>query len=228
MTNPPDDPLDLTPAPEEGGGGPAALAATEQPVDLSVKLVPDERVPDGMVCMGTFRGERLVARCVLPPEAWGEIEEFGLFDDPVPVVLVAREAPPGLQCQLFALLPVPEGATDEDEDDEGDDDDEPWAASVPGAGYEAAAEAAAEEEEEDEEEEDEEAGEGEEDDVQVIAFPLGNIVRYDRDRVHPDSLPLEAADVLRKIIEGRTTEVVDRALADLFGIEPPDGRPTST
>src|SRR4051812_27727705 len=99
MTSPPDDPLDLNPAPEEGGG-PAALAATEQPVDLSVKLVADERVPDGMVCMGTYRGERLVARCVLPPEAWDEIEEFGLFDDPVPVVLVAREAPPGLQCQL--------------------------------------------------------------------------------------------------------------------------------
>jgi hypothetical protein len=199
-------------APDSEPPTPAALAATEQPVELAVRLVPDERIPEGMVCMGTFRGERLVARCVLPPEAWAEIEEFGLFDDPVPVVLVAREAPPGLQCQLFALLPVPEEMEDEDGEDEDEDEAEPWAASVPGAGYEAAAEAA------DEDEEDDEGGDGEENDVQVIAFPLGNIVRYDRDRVHRESLPLEAADILRRIIEGKTTELVDRALADLFGL----------
>ena len=35
-------------------------------------------------------------------------------------------------------------------------------------------------------------------------------------RVHPDSLPHEAADVLRKVIEGQTVEMVDRALARLF------------
>jgi hypothetical protein len=43
-------------------------------------------------------------------------------------------------------------------------------------------------------------------------------VRYDSDRVHPDSLPLETADVLRKIIEGEASEVVDRALSDLLGL----------
>jgi hypothetical protein len=194
---------------------PAALAATEQPVALAVRLVTDERVPDDMVCMGTYRGERLVARCVLPPEAWQEIQEFGLFDEPVPVVLVAREAVPGLQCQLFALLPVPEGVDDEEDDDDGEEGDEPWAASVPGSGYEAAA---AEGDDEGDAEQAEEATDADAADVQVIAFPLGNIVRYDRDRVHPESLPLEAADVLRKIIEGQTTEMVDRALADLFGL----------
>jgi hypothetical protein len=35
--------------------------------------------------------------------------------------------------------------------------------------------------------------------------------------VHPGSLPLEAADILRKIVEGKTAEVVDRALEDLLG-----------
>ena len=179
-----------------------ALAATETPVELRVALVEDDRTPEGMVCMGTFRGDRLIARCVLLPAAWEQIEEFGLFDEPVPVVLVARESPPGLQCQLFAMVPVPEM----DDDDDEEEDEEPWAASVPGSGYEAAV--AGEEEEEDEEED--EAG--------VTPLPLGNIVRYDRDRVHPDSLPHEAADVLMKIIEGKTSEVVDRALADLLGL----------
>ena len=53
----------------------------------------------------------------------------------------------------------------------------------------------------------------------VAPIPLGNIVRYERDRVHPESLPLEAADVLRKIIDGEAAEVVDRALADLLGLD---------
>lgn len=212
MTNVPPSNDESTPDPvSPDSPSPVALAATETPVELRVALVEDDRTPDGMVCMGTYRGDRLIARCVLPPAAWAQIEEYGLFDEPVPVVLVARESPPGLQCQLFAMVPVPD--LDEDELDEEDEGEEPWAASVPGAGYEAAIaeEAAAEEDLDGEDEEEEE-------DAGVTPLPLGNIVRYERDRVHPDSLPHEAADVLMKIIEGKTSEVVDRALADLLGL----------
>jgi len=178
---------------------PAALAATQDPVPLRVELLEDERTPDGMVCMGTYRNDRLVARCALPPEAWAKVQEHGFFEQPVPVVLVAREAPPGLQCQLFAMVVLPDGLELEAEDEE----EEPWAESVPGASYEAAVS----------------DGEEEEDDgdPRVAPIPLGTIVRFAKDRVHPDSLPLEAADVLRKVIEGKTSEVVDRALEDLLG-----------
>ncbi len=190
-----DDRADETPVPEPM---PAAIAATESPVQLSVGLVSDHRVPEGMVCMGSYRNGRLVARSVMPPEAWRQIEEFGIFDDPVQVVLVARAAPPGLQCQLYAMVPLPE------EEEEDDDEPEPWAASVPGSSYEAEVEQEGEEEDDDE--------------PRVAPIPLGHIVRYDRDRVHPESLPLEAVDVLRKIIDGNTSEMVDRALADLLGL----------
>lgn len=188
---------------------PVALAVTDAAVDLRVALVEDERTPEGMLCMGSYRGERLIARCVMPPEAWQQVQEYGLFAEPVKVVLVAREEAPGLQCQLYALVPVPEVADDEDETDE-----EPWAASVPGAGYEAAV-ADDEESEEEGEEDDAEDALGDED---VTPIPLGNIVRFDRDRAYPDSLPHEAADILMKVIDGRTSEVVDRALADLLGL----------
>jgi hypothetical protein len=200
--------LPTPPEPEEGEHRPTALAAAEQPVDLTVRLVDDDRTPEGMVCMGTYRGERLIARCVIPPETWEQVTTFELFGEPVPVVLMAREAPPGLQCQLFALLALPidllEG-DDEDgaeEDEEEDEEQSPWAESVPGTSYER-----------------EMAGDDEEDDDEdrVVAFPLGQIVRFDRDRLHPDNLPLEAADVLRRLIEGRTYEVVDKALEDLLG-----------
>jgi hypothetical protein len=187
--------------PESNGDAPtpAAIAATESPVQLTVALVEDQRVPEGMVCMGSYRNGRLVARSVMPPEAWAQIDEYGIFDEPVQVVLVARAAPPGVQCQLYAMVQLPE--------EEDDEPEEPWAASVPGSSYEASLE----ESEVEEEEEDD-------DEPRVAPIPLGHIVRYERDRVHPQSLPLEAVDLLRKIIDGKTSEVVDRALADLLGL----------
>jgi hypothetical protein len=196
MTIEPTDPESTGAAPDNGVPVPAAIAATEDPVQLTVALLKDERVPDGMVCMGSFRNGRLVARSVMPPEAWEQIDQYGIFDEPVQVVLVARAAPPGVQCQLYAMVPLP--------DDEEDDPEEPWAASVPGSSYEASIEESGEEEEDDE--------------PRVAPIPLGHIVRYERDRVHPQSLPLEAVDLLRKVIDGRTSEVVDRALADLLGL----------
>jgi hypothetical protein len=173
---------------------PAAIAATAEPVQLEVSLIQDDRVPADMVCMGTYRNGRLVARSVMSPEAWEQIQAHGFFNEPLQVVLVARVAPPGLQCQLFAMVPLPE---------EAEEPEEPWSASVPSSSYEASlADEAAESE-----------------DPEVAPVPLGNIVRYQRDRVHPESLPLETADILKKIIEGEAAEVVDRALADLLGLD---------
>jgi hypothetical protein len=195
--------MPTVPEPGEGEATPipAAIAATEEPIQLSVALIQDERVPPEMVCMGTYRNGRLVARSVLTPEAWAQIVEQRFFDEPLQVVLVARVAPPGLQCQLFAMVPLP--------DDDAEETEEPWAASLPGASYEATIE----------------NEEDELDDPRVAPVPLGNIVRYERDRVHPDSLPLETADVLKKIIEGDAAEVVDRALADLLGLDRGEGSP---
>jgi hypothetical protein len=181
---------------------PAAIAATADPVQLEVSLIQDDRVPADMVCMATYCKGRLVARSVMSPEAWAQIEEHGFFDDPLQVVLVARLAPPGLQCQLFAMVPLPD-----DIEEEGDESEEPWSASVPSSSYEASVG----------------SGEEAEEDLRVAPVPLGNIVRYQHDRVHPDSLPLETADVLKKIIEGEASEVVDRALADLLGLEENEG-----
>src|ERR671910_1380362 len=147
----------IEPESNSGAPTPAAIPATESPVQLTGGLVEDQRIPDGMVCMGSYRNGRLVARSVMPPEAWAQIDEYGIFDEPVQVVLVARAAPPGVQCQLYAMVPLP----DEEEEDE---PEEPWAASVPGSSYEASL---------DGEEEDED-----EDEPRVAPIPLGHIVRY--------------------------------------------------
>lgn len=189
-------------APEPADGGAAAYAAAEKPVTLRVALVEDERTPEGMLCMGTYRNEHLIARCVVSPVMWAQVNEHGLFADPVQIVLVAREQTPGVQCQLFALLTLPDALMESeegDEDEEDDEEDAPWAASVPGAGYEDA------------------VADGDDDDMdRVVAFPLGQIVRFDRDRLHRDDLAAEAAEILTRLIEGKTTEIVDKALEDLL------------
>jgi hypothetical protein len=86
----------------------------------------------------------------------------------------------------------------DDEDDEEEDGDErpPWADSVPGAGF-------------DRPEPAEEPG-------QAMVF-LGQVVRFDRDRRHPESLALEAVDILRRLVQGEAVEVVDKVLEDLLG-----------
>src|SRR5262247_1805368 len=109
---------------------PVALAATDRPLPLRLEPIDDERAPDGMSCIGSFLGPKLVARCVVPPDAAAFLLERGLFANPVRLALAAREEAPGLQCQLFALVDLPGDFFDTpDEDEEGST---PWADSVPG------------------------------------------------------------------------------------------------
>jgi len=190
-------------APLEEGEGPerpaAVLAATDRPVAIDVREISDERVPEGMSCLGTFLDDKLVARCVVPPGAFAYFHKHGVFDEPRQLVLAAREEDPGLQCELYAVVPLPpEPMRDEDEEDA-----EPWAASVASASYErAVAENALEEE----------SGER-----PMAAVLLGSIVRFQKDRKHPESLPLETMDVLARIVSGRVVETVDKVLEDLLG-----------
>lgn len=169
-----------------------AFVITTEPVGIRVAELSDDRVPEGMVGLGTWIGDRLVARCAVEPEAAEVVLQEGWFDAPVPLALAAEEAHPGLQCRLFAVIdvPSPEG---EAEDDEGN---EPWAASVPSWEQEAELEPTA--------------------DGQAAVL-LGHVVRFARDRKHPDNLALEAADVLATIVQGQVTEVVDKVLEDLLG-----------
>jgi len=174
---------------------PLAVAATDKPLSLALKPLEDERAPEGMACLGSYLGPRLVARCVVPPEAAAFLLERGLFERPVRLALAAREAPPGLQCQLYALVEIHDGLFEENEEEP----EPPWAASVPGAGYEAA------------------AADDEDGDERQAAVFLGQIIRFDKDRKHPGDLALETMDVLRSIVEGEVSEVVDKVLEDLLG-----------
>ncbi len=177
----------------------AVLATTDQPVPLDVREIEDERVPEGMRCLGTYLDGTLVARCVVPPGAVEFFARHGVFDEPRQLVLAAREDDPGLRCELYAIIPMPM-PDDLDEDD----DEEPWARSVPSSRYEQVVA---------------EQNEATEDaaSAPMAAVLLGQIVRFAKDRKHPDSLPLETVDVLERIVSGRVVEVIDKVLGDLLG-----------
>lgn len=191
------EPFDPT-APEEETPRPAAvLAATGAPVPVMIEELDDDRVPEGMSCLGTFLDGKLVARCAVPPGTVEYFERYRVFGEPRQLVLAAREEEPGLRCELYAIVPMPPVPPESEEEDQ-----EPWSTSVPSSSYEQAVAAL----------EGEEVGER-----QMAAVLLGQIVRFQRDRKHPDSLPLETADVLAKIVSGRVVEVVDKVLEDLLG-----------
>lgn len=199
-----DEPIDPgSPEGDEGGKPSAVLATTEDPVSIDVHQIEDERVPDGMECLGTYLEGSLVARCAVPDGATEFFNRHGLFSEPRQLVLTAREENPGLRCELYALVPVPLAELMREEDDE---EAEPWSASVPSSNYEqAAAELAAQD------------GADGESGPTMAAILLGQIVRFSRDRRHPESLPLETVDVLARIVSGSVVEVVDRVLDDLLG-----------
>ena len=187
---------------------PVALAATDRPLPLRLEPIEDERAPDGMSCIGSFLGPKLVARCVVPPDAAAFLLERGLFTQPVRLALAAREEPPGLQCQLFALVDLPSDFFSGEESEA----KSPWSESVPGAAYEreVSGEPAPREAPE------EASGEPAAEEQQAAVF-LGQIIRFDKDRRHPEDLALETMDVLRTIVQGEVSEVVDKVLEDLLG-----------
>lgn len=175
---------------DEGGTQKAVFVSTAIPVQVTVAPLDDERAPEG-TALGSYIGDRLVARCAMPREAIDRLMELELFSDPVPLALLAVEEDPGLQCRLFALVPA-ERLT------EGEDDDEPWKASVPSF------EDSLDYGDDDDDEHDGEDSDDDEDDEDsaVASILLGHIVRFQKDRKFADDLTAEAVDVLQKIVLG--------------------------
>ena len=185
---------------------PAVFVTTREPVNLTVSQLDDARAPESSALAAYIDG-RLVARSAMPPEAIARLVGLHLFDEPVRLGLFAYEEAPGLQCRLFALVPR---ASIEAEVHAL----EPWKASVPS--YEALAERDEEDDDLDDDDEDDDDDEGE---MPFETILLGNIVRFVRDRRHPDSLADEAVDILQRIIHGaESLEDADRkAIDDLLG-----------
>jgi len=195
------DPTDDSPAPDDGEAKPAVFVTTREPVTVQIAQLDDPRAPESSALAAYIDG-RMVARSAMPAEAIARLIELRLFDEPVPLGLFAYEEEPGLQCRLFAL--VPRSLLEADAHAA-----EPWKASVPS--YESSL--GADDDDDDDEEDDDE----EETPFETIL--LGHIVRFEKDRKHPDDLAAEAVDILQRIIHGaESLEDADKkAIDDLLG-----------
>jgi hypothetical protein len=184
---------------------PAVFVTTREPIALTVTQVDDPRAPDSSALAAYIDG-RLVARSAMPPEAIARLVGLKLFEEPVALGLFAYEEAPGLQCRLFAL--VPRAALEADAHAS-----EPWKASVPS--YEAMRDA-------DHDDDDDGDDEGDEDGDRESPYEtilLGHIVRFAKDRKHPDNLAEEAVDILQRIIHGAESleDADQKAIDDLLG-----------
>ncbi|MCO4099440.1 MAG: hypothetical protein HEQ38_08580 [Gemmatimonas sp.] len=196
------DPPDDVPLNEDGEARPAVFVTTREPVTVTITQLDDPRAPDSSA-LAAFIDGRMVARSAMPAEAIARLVELHLFDEPVSLGLFAYEEAPGLQCRLFAL--VPRSLLQADVHNA-----EPWKGSVPS--YEAGLDA-------DNDDDDDEEDEDDEDEAPFETILLGHIVRFDKDRRHPESLAEEAVDILQRIIHGaESLEDADRkAIDDLLG-----------
>ena len=186
---------------------PAVFVTTREPVNLTVSQLEEPRAPESSALAAYIDG-RLVARSAMPPEAIARLVELHLFDEPVRLGLFAYEESPGLQCRLFALVPRTSIEAEAHAS-------EPWKASVPS--YEALADR--DEDDDDLDDDDDDDDDEEDGEMPFETILLGNIVRFARDRRHPDSLADEAVDILQRIIHGaESLEDADRkAIDDLLG-----------
>ncbi|MEO7998769.1 MAG: hypothetical protein ABI852_15070, partial [Gemmatimonadaceae bacterium] len=167
---------------------PAVFVTTREAVPLVVNRLDDPRAPESSA-LAAYIDNRLVARSAMPAEAIQRLLDLRLFDTPVSLGLFAYEESPGLQCRLFAL--VPRGTLETDAHAA-----EPWKESVPS--YEDARDSA--ENDDDDDEDDISAIEDETAPFETIL--LGHIVRFQKDRKHPDDLAAEAVDILQRVING--------------------------
>jgi hypothetical protein len=188
-----DDPLDFTSG-DEDDSRPAVFVTTREPIKLVVSHLEDPRAPESSALAAYIDG-RLVARCAMPAEAIDRLIALRLFDAPLPVGSLRTKSRPGLQCRLFALVP-------REQLEEAAHEHEPWKASVPS--YEASASAG-----------------DDDDDSEMPPYEtilLGHIVRFAKDRKHPDDLAAEAVDMLQKILTGGDPlhDADKRAIDDLL------------
>jgi hypothetical protein len=200
-------PEDDSASPNEEDAKPAVFVTTREPVTLLVAQLDDPRAPDSSALAAYIDG-RMVARSAMPAEAIARLLELRLFEEPVPLGLFAYEDAPGLQCRLFALVPrsALEGESHASE---------PWKESVPS--FEASRETDEEEDDDDEDDDDEDGDDEESTPFETIL--LGHIVRFEKDRRHPEDLAAEAVDILQRIIHGvESLEDADKkAIDDLLG-----------
>jgi hypothetical protein len=148
-----------------------------------------------MVCLGTTLRGKLIARCVVSPDMWSLVDRTGMLRGPVPLALSAIEESPGCSAGSLRSPTCPRTPRTRNRRTS------PGPRACRPSDY------------------DRSVRSSEDEGPRQAAVLLGFIVRFDKDRKFRESLSDEAVDVLRKLVSGDVSEVVDKVLGDLLGGE---------
>ncbi|MCC6929725.1 MAG: hypothetical protein IT359_12105 [Gemmatimonadaceae bacterium] len=189
-----------------GEGAPAiARVMTLAPVALRLVAIEHPRTPPGHTvfhALAAVEGEvseasPTLAQGSLPTATFDAVSTVGLFDEPAPILLTARENDGGIRGVLAAVVPQRlverlERAARAAE--------EPWLASVEDGGEAPGFESETNEEE----------------GIPHVPFALGIILRFPEDRKHPDSLDEEAIDLLATLLSGQAMDADKKRVENLL------------
>lgn len=194
------------------------FVGTRSLIPLSTELNDDRPVPTGTVSVRLLRRDTGVpiGQFAATRDAVDQLR--GLLAKPRQLGMSCAEEYPGVVGQLLVLLPPSELTGLLGDTDSGPE--EAWRESlddVPDLSAEAAAEppaggpsvsdlAAASAQQE---------GRDEQEDDRLAALHAGNVVRFEADRQHPESLQREAADLLREALERPLPPLSDRLIEEL-------------
>jgi hypothetical protein len=197
---------DNAPDEQEGGDAGVARVMTLSPVAVRLVATPHPRAPQGHTvfrALGAMDGELtdespVLAQGSLPEALFAAVQQIGVFDDPVPLLLSAQEHDGGIRGILSAIIPQ---RLMEKAERVSRAANEPWLASV------------AEEPDTSsfaEPVDDEDEGEPH------VPFALGVILRFPEDRKHPDALDEEAMDLLATILSGQAIDADRKRVENLL------------
>ena len=197
---------DGTPGDDADGAADEGIARimTMSPVSLRLVAPPHPKQPAGQVvfrALGALDGEiteesPVLAQGALPEALFAAVQQIGLFDHPVPLLLTAQDDDGGIRAILAAVVPVREMERAERASRAAD---EPWLASVEPEPDVASFSADAEPE-----------------DVPHVPFALGVILRFPEDRKHPGSIDDEALDLLATLLSGQAMDADRRRVENLL------------
>lgn len=181
-----------------------ARIMTMSPIALRLVPTPHPKQPEGQIvfrALGALDGELndespVLAQGALPEAMFDAVQQVGLFDNPVPLLLTAQADDGGIRAILAAVVPV---KAIERVERASRAADEPWLASVEPEPDVPSFEAGEEAEE-----------------VPHVPFALGVILRFPEDRKHPDSIDDEALDLLATLLSGQAMDADRKRVENLL------------
>lgn len=180
--------------------GQLVVVAHPEPLPIDARQIEVDSLPEDGLALAYYYQGNVIARGVVPAGAVDAIRR--LLSTPVSVALAATEDDDGnIEGRVCLVLPV--GSAPFLQELEDDEDQEPWKASVPPPppGIETGADF---------------------DDwprpnrPHITLLPIGNVVRFARDRNHPEDVPADVREMLENLLAGRGRDAVSKAIDDLL------------